>query len=79
MKKFKLELVLTNSEIEHAKKLVTQYGDAAVGPVDSVLIRPNLERINRDLRQENDARYLAYAVVYALTPKGGTHEMPQLR
>lgn len=39
----------------------------AVERVDAEVIAPALSAINARLGQENDARYLAYAVVYAIT------------
>lgn len=34
------------------------------------IIEPNLERINKALGQENDARYLAYAVEHVMRSGG---------
>lgn len=41
----------------------------AVKRVEREIIEPALPEINRRLGQENDARYLAYAVVYAIQSK----------
>lgn len=51
---------LTDDEIRRAVKL--KKCDA----IQREIIEPNLARINRALGQENDARYLAYAVEYAV-------------
>ena len=39
----------------------------AVAKIQAQVIEPNMAAINAKLGQENDARYLAYAVVYALS------------
>jgi hypothetical protein len=58
---------LTAEEIKTATEL---YATCRPGTFASVLtenvILPNIERINKALGQENDARYLAYMVEYAL-------------
>jgi hypothetical protein len=62
---------LTDAEIVEAIKL---YATAESGTyarlVDEQIITPNIERINKALGQENDPRYLAYAVEYVLSQAG---------
>jgi hypothetical protein len=56
---------LTKDEIDRAIRL---YNEAAPGTFarrcDEEIIAPVIDRINRKLGQENDSRYLAYAVEY---------------
>jgi hypothetical protein len=58
---------LTEAEIEQA---ITIYKTAAPGTfarlVAEQIITPNMARINKALGQENDSRYLAYAVEHVL-------------
>lgn len=37
--------------------------------IRDLIIKPNIERINLALGQENDPDYLAYAVVYSLSAR----------
>ncbi len=46
-------------------ELIKEIG-ADVDRLEREVIRPNLEEINRKLGQENNSRYLAYAVVHAI-------------
>lgn len=59
---------LTEKEIARALKL---YQAAAPGTFNRTIvakiIEPNMARINRALGQENDARYLGYAVEYVFS------------
>jgi hypothetical protein len=58
---------LTDEQIAEAMQLYQTYGfSAAVEKIRSRVIEPNMETINAKLGQENDSRYLAYAVVYVL-------------
>jgi hypothetical protein len=63
---------LTPVEIAEALKL---YQTAAPGTfaklLDEQTITPNIERINKALGQENDPRYLAYLVEYAIMQSSG--------
>jgi hypothetical protein len=61
--------ILTDAEIERAKELYRQYKNTGqfASKVCVELIEPNMARINKQLGQENDAKYLAYAVEYALS------------
>lgn len=56
---------LTNEQIAHAVKLYEAHGMDAVGKIQAEVIEPNMDAINTKLGQENNARYLAYAVVHA--------------
>jgi hypothetical protein len=71
MKTVTLADFLTDAEIEHAVRL---YNSPMVGVsthlIDEQIITPNIERINKALGQENDPRYLAYMVEYAITKAG---------
>lgn len=63
---------LTEAEIRRAaRKFKELSGGTAFHTwcVDE-LIMPNMDRINKALGQENDARYLAYAVEYVLGQTG---------
>jgi len=55
---------LTEEEIAHVKTVWERTGDTSefVEVVQREVIQPNMARINATLGQENDARYLAYAV-----------------
>jgi len=52
---------LTHDEIAEAVRL----GDHA--KILDQIVAPNLKRINAALGQENDARYLAYVIEYAVS------------
>ena len=56
---------LTDSQIDQAVKLYEIHGMDAVAKIQAHVIEPNMPAINAKLGQENDARYLAYAVVHA--------------
>ena len=60
---------LTDTEIERARQLYRKWKDSGqfADRVAAELIQPNMKRINRQLGQENDAKYLAYAVEYVLS------------
>jgi hypothetical protein len=57
---------LTDDEIAEAARLRDH------AKILEQIIAPNLERINAALGQENDARYLAYAIEYAVTHGRGS-------
>jgi len=65
MKTVTLIQFLTESQIAEAVRLYENCGDAAVAQIQNLVIEPNMAAINKKLGQENDPRYLAYAVVYA--------------
>jgi hypothetical protein len=61
---------LTDGQLEKVQQLWRTYdGDKTLfhAAVVQQVIQPNLEQINAKLGQENDARYLAYAIQYALS------------
>jgi hypothetical protein len=68
MKNITIGEFLTDHEIEQASHLyLTAQPGTFARLVDEQIITPNIERINQALGQENDARYLAYAVEFAFT------------
>jgi hypothetical protein len=76
MKHITLPDFLTETEIEQATALWRKLGTGAafVGAVEASIIVPNMDRINAALGQENNARYLAYAVDYVFSQAGATRE-----
>ncbi len=66
MKEITIADILTDSEIDQARKLYGELKDTNTfaSRVEDELIRPNIERINKKLGQENDTKYLAYCVEY---------------
>ena len=59
---------LTDDEIDRAWHLYqTVPENIFAEAVDNQVIKPNMERINKALGQENDSRYLAYAVLYVFS------------
>lgn len=58
---------LTEAQLAACVRLFELYGTAAVTQIQAQVIHPNMPAINEKLGQENDARYLAYAVVHALS------------
>lgn len=67
MKMMTLPDFLTDEQITLAIRLYEKHGDRAVERIRAQVIEPNMEAINHKIGQENDARYLAYAVVYSLS------------
>ena len=65
MKTLTLPQFLTEAQIAHAVKLYEAHGMDAVGKIRTEVIEPDMAAINGKIGQENDARYLAYAVAYA--------------
>ena len=70
MKTMTLPQFLTDGQIAEAFRLykicvseAIDFSDA-VAKIQAEVIEPNMAAINGKLGQENDARYLAYAVVY---------------
>lgn len=62
-----LSQFLTQAQIAEAVRLFEEHGDHAVTWICRCVIEPNLTTINAKLGQENDAQYLAYAVVFVLS------------
>lgn len=68
IKQITIDQFLTAREIDRAAELYTQL--SATGrfakTLEDEIITPNMERINQALGQENDPRYLAYAVEFIM-------------
>jgi hypothetical protein len=58
---------LTDGQIAEAAALCATHGMDAAAKIQTQVIEPNMAAINEKLGQENDARYLAYAVTYLLS------------
>lgn len=67
MKTMTLPQFLTKAQIRVAAGLYAEHGMDAVTEIQVRIIEPNMATINAKLGQENDPRYLAYAVVYVLS------------
>ena len=67
MKTMTLPQFLTDAQIAEAAKLYQAHGMEATAKILAQVIAPNMAAINGKLGQENDARYLAYAVVYVFS------------
>ena len=68
MKTVTLPQFLTDEQIKQAARLYETHGlSEACEQILTHVIEPNMATINKKLGQENDARYLAYAVVYVLS------------
>lgn len=67
MKITTLPQFLTKMQIRIAAGLYADYGMDAVAEIQAKVIEPNMKAINAKLGQENDPRYLAYAVVHVLS------------
>lgn len=64
---------LTVEEIKLASRLFEQCernGNHFAALCDDQIITPVLERINKSLHQDNNARFLAYVVEYAMRQSG---------
>ena len=73
MKTMILSDFLTPKEISAAWRIwSTLDGDGdIVNQIRETVIQPNIGRINSALGQDNDPRYLAYAVLYVLNRAAG--------
>ncbi len=62
-----LEQFLTKEEIEKALAIYKELDGTSrfAHEIEKEIIAPNIERINKDLGQENHPLYLAYLVEYA--------------
>ena len=68
MKTVTLPQFLTEAQISEAVRLYEIHGGwNAVAQIQAHVIEPNMAAIDAKLGQDNDARYLAYAVLYAIT------------
>ena len=70
-KKFTISEILPEAAIEVAMLIGRDIGRIEAGEIvvrlEREVVVPNMAEINRRTRQENDARYMAYAVYYALS------------
>ncbi len=69
MKYLSLGSVLSKKEIALAQNFILEAqaeGESAAARITAEIIEPALERINKKTGQENDARYLGYAIEFAL-------------
>ena len=68
MKQITIDQFLLPAEIERAVALYNTLADTGkfAKTLDAEIITPNMERINKALGQENNSRYLAYAVEHVL-------------
>ena len=66
-KSFTLPDFLTEAQIARAAEIYEAHGMDATAAIRAQVIEPNMPAINAKLGQENDACYLAYAVVYVLS------------
>jgi hypothetical protein len=75
MKTITLPQFLTKAQITKAAALYAAHGMwDSVAQIQAQVIEPNLSEIDAKLGQANDARYLAYTVVYALSQTDETDE-----
>lgn len=72
MKTATLSEFLTPEEI---KRAISLYGEARAGTFatrcEAEIVKPSLARINTALGQENNARFVAYAIEFAITEAFG--------
>ena len=66
MKQITIDQFLTEAEINRAAEMYANLDGTGLfaATLAAQIIAPNIERINDALGQENDPRYLAYAVEY---------------
>ena len=76
MKTMTLPDFLTEDQIAEAVRLYEAHAEGidATEEILERVIEPNMAAINAKLGQENDARYLAYAVVYVLSQAAQSRE-----
>jgi len=67
---------LTEAQIDQVVRLyeAEAHGIDATEKILTQVIEPNMAAINEKIGQENDARYLAYAVVYVLSQLSRTSQ-----
>lgn len=58
---------LTSEEVNEAVRLYTYHRPAFHNRCRDEIIKPAIERINKDLGQENDPDYLVYAIESVLS------------
>lgn len=77
MKTMTLPDFLTKGQIALAAKLYEEHEfDDAIAQILLHVIEPNMVAINAKIGQENDPRYLAYAVAYVLSQASQAAERP---
>lgn len=70
IKMAKLTDFLTRDEIERAVKLYVEATPGTFAPrCEAEIVKPILARINTTLGQENHAKFIAYAIEFALMDK----------
>lgn len=71
MKTVPIGSFLTDAQIAHGMRLWDQHGRKGgskfIAAVVEQITQPNIAEINRKLGQENDPKFLAYALEYALS------------
>lgn len=71
MKTIRLGDLLTEDQIKAALRIKEDVGGTTLGEcvsrIQREVIEPNLAEINRKTGQENDDRYLAWVVAYAMS------------
>lgn len=67
MKQVTMREFLTAEEVDAAVKLYTYHRPAFHKRCRDEIIKPAIDRINRDLGQENDPDYLVYAIEAVLS------------
>ena len=67
MKQVTMREFLTVEEVDKAVKLYTYHRPAFHNRCRDEVIKPVIDRINRDLGQENDPDYLVYAIEAVLS------------
>lgn len=81
-KQITIDQFLSDEEIDRAAQLFVQLEGTGkfASTLDAEIITPNIERINQALGQENNPRYLAYAVEYVLMESNKrSHPSPSYR
>lgn len=70
-RRFRLDELFTEEELRKAAAIFAAPriagGPSTVSRIEDEVVRPIIDRINRVTGQENNARYMAYALEYAFT------------
>lgn len=61
-----IDMILTDAEISRAVHIFKNDTNNFHRRCMEELVKPNMERINKSLGQENDPSYLAYMIEYAM-------------
>jgi hypothetical protein len=73
MKTQTLGSILTPHELTLAQNIfleASSENESAAARITAEIVEPNIERINKATGQENDPRYLGYAIEFALRANG---------